>query len=76
MVVSDSVPPICYNLATLSSFIYELLLKSKLPWVYGGEYSGFKNLIIRVVEAWLRLGFRLSFVFDGAPAHWMETADT
>ncbi|KAF5345284.1 hypothetical protein D9758_008419 [Tetrapyrgos nigripes] len=47
------------------SFIYELHNKSTLPWVYGGEYRDFGRLVTSVVQAWLHLGFKLSFVFDG-----------
>ncbi|KAK7444258.1 hypothetical protein VKT23_015268 [Stygiomarasmius scandens] len=47
------------------SFIYELHTKSTLPWVYGGEYRDFGHLVTLVVQSWLRLGFRLCFVFDG-----------
>ncbi|ESK93630.1 asteroid-like protein 1 [Moniliophthora roreri MCA 2997] len=47
------------------SFIYELHLKSGFPWVYGGEYPEYTRLVRTVTEAWVDLGFRLSFVFDG-----------
>ncbi|THU85042.1 PIN domain-like protein [Dendrothele bispora CBS 962.96] len=47
------------------SFIYELHTKSTLPWVYGGEYRDFGHLVTLVVQAWIRLGFKLTFVFDG-----------
>ncbi|KAJ3810815.1 hypothetical protein F5876DRAFT_88684 [Lentinula aff. lateritia] len=45
------------------SFIYELIFS--LPWVYGGEYPHFVRLITSVVRAWLAVGVRLAFVFDG-----------
>ncbi|KAJ3829644.1 hypothetical protein F5878DRAFT_552474 [Lentinula raphanica] len=45
------------------SFIYELIFS--LPWVYGGEYPQLARLITTVVQAWLNVGVRLSFVFDG-----------
>ncbi|KAJ4471611.1 hypothetical protein J3R30DRAFT_1809618 [Lentinula aciculospora] len=45
------------------SFIYEL--QFSLPWVYGGEYTHFAQLITNVVHAWLGVGVKLSFVFDG-----------
>ncbi|KAF9268688.1 PIN domain-like protein [Marasmius fiardii PR-910] len=47
------------------SFIYELQLKSGLPWVYGGEYVDFVRLVTTVVQAWINVGVRVSFVFDG-----------
>lgn len=47
------------------SFIYELQLKSGLPWVYGGEYVDFVHLVTTVVQAWISVGIRISFVFDG-----------
>ncbi|KAE9403311.1 hypothetical protein BT96DRAFT_990352 [Gymnopus androsaceus JB14] len=47
------------------SFIFELAFKSSLPWVYGGEYPDFARLITSVVQAWLAVGVKLSFVFDG-----------
>jgi hypothetical protein len=37
----------------------------RIPWVYGGEYDQFAAVIKWTVEAWLRLGINLSFVFDG-----------
>ncbi|KAJ4496677.1 hypothetical protein C8R41DRAFT_895027 [Lentinula lateritia] len=45
------------------SFIYELIFS--LPWVYGGEYPHFVRLITSVVHAWLAVGVKLAFVFDG-----------
>lgn len=48
-----------------ASFIYNLYQDSKLPWVYGGEYAKFSKLITEVVEAWIRLGLKIYFVFDG-----------
>ncbi|XP_006461222.1 hypothetical protein AGABI2DRAFT_204844 [Agaricus bisporus var. bisporus H97] len=48
------------------SFIYNLYQDSKLPWVCGGEYPEFSKLIIETVEAWIRLGLKIYFVFDGA----------
>lgn len=47
------------------SFIYELYNQSGLPWVYGGEYTRFSDLVVRTVEAWLNVGVRPFFVFDG-----------
>ncbi|KAH9996658.1 hypothetical protein BJV74DRAFT_877376 [Russula compacta] len=47
------------------SFIYELHNQSRLPWVYGGELGEFRELVIRVVRAWVSVGWRLYFVFDG-----------
>lgn len=40
-----------------------------LPWVYGGEYDAFSGLILQVVSAWLNVGLRLYFVFDGMFVH-------
>lgn len=48
-----------------ASFIYNLYQDSKLPWVCGGEYPEFSKLIIETVEAWIRLGLKIYFVFDG-----------
>jgi len=36
-----------------------------LPWVYGGELGVFRDLVIRVVRAWIAVGLRPYFVFDG-----------
>ncbi|KAF5380416.1 hypothetical protein D9615_004721 [Tricholomella constricta] len=48
------------------SFIYDLHRNSNLPWVYGGEYDQFTKLIAVVVEAWIKVGLQVNFVFDGA----------
>ncbi|KAF5322051.1 hypothetical protein D9619_001924 [Psilocybe cf. subviscida] len=48
------------------SFIYDLYQHSGLPWVYGGEYIEFVRLVKNVVEAWIKIGFHVYFVFDGA----------
>lgn len=50
----------------LHRFIYEVLSWANLPWVYGGEYEQFSDAVTRVVRAWLSVGLRLYFVFDGA----------
>ncbi|KAI9441199.1 PIN domain-like protein [Lactarius indigo] len=50
------------------SFIYELHNQSRLPWVYGGEPVEFRDLVTRVVRAWISVGLRPNFVFDG-PYH-------
>ncbi|EKM53460.1 uncharacterized protein PHACADRAFT_211158 [Phanerochaete carnosa HHB-10118-sp] len=47
------------------SFIYEVLAWAGLPWVYGGEYNQFAEFVIKIVKAWLGVGLRLYFVFDG-----------
>ncbi|KAI0685935.1 hypothetical protein BC835DRAFT_1289009 [Cytidiella melzeri] len=47
------------------SFIYEVLALLDLPWVYGGEYGQLSFAVQTVVRAWLSLGLRLYFVFDG-----------
>jgi hypothetical protein len=49
----------------LNSFIYQLDRNSNLPWVYGGEYDQFSRLVFVVVQAWIELGFKIHFVFDG-----------
>lgn len=49
----------------ITSFIYSLYQDSKLPWVYGGEYPQFSDLITETVKAWIRLGLKIYFVFDG-----------
>ncbi|TDL13798.1 hypothetical protein BD410DRAFT_833243 [Rickenella mellea] len=48
------------------SFIYTLHADAGLPWVYGGEYAEFTRLVTAVVEAWIAVGIRPIFVFDGA----------
>ncbi|KAF8273411.1 PIN domain-like protein [Lactarius quietus] len=50
------------------SFIYELHNQSRLPWAYGGENVEFRDLVTRIVRAWISVGLRLYFVFDG-PYH-------
>ncbi|KAG6920166.1 hypothetical protein DXG01_004933 [Tephrocybe rancida] len=47
------------------SFIYDLHRNSNLPWVYGGEYSQFSDLVAVVVNAWIKVGLKIYFVFDG-----------
>ncbi|KAI0292559.1 hypothetical protein BC826DRAFT_1092072 [Russula brevipes] len=47
------------------SFIYQLHNQSRLPWVYGGELGEFRDLVIRIVRAWISVGLRPYFVFDG-----------
>ncbi|THH06714.1 hypothetical protein EW145_g3891 [Phellinidium pouzarii] len=48
------------------SFIYKLVQDSNLPWVYGGEYVELARLVVKVVAAWLAVGLRPIFVFDGS----------
>ncbi|KAH9073090.1 PIN domain-like protein [Lactarius deliciosus] len=50
------------------SFINELHNQSRLPWVYGGEPVEFRDLVTQVVRAWISVGLRPNFVFDG-PYH-------
>ncbi|TCD66532.1 hypothetical protein EIP91_001252 [Steccherinum ochraceum] len=47
------------------SFIYEIVGASGLPWVYGGEYEQFAKLVEATVRAWLDMGLKVHFVFDG-----------
>ncbi|KAG9312042.1 hypothetical protein JVU11DRAFT_7321 [Chiua virens] len=47
------------------SFVYQLYEQSRLPWVYGGEYDTFARCVIQVVEAWIAVGLKVYFVFDG-----------
>ncbi|KAG5642126.1 hypothetical protein DXG03_003599, partial [Asterophora parasitica] len=47
------------------SFIYDLHRNSNLPWVYGGEYDQFAKLVAAVAEAWIKVGLKVYFVFDG-----------
>lgn len=47
------------------SFIYHLYQDPTLSWVYGGDYPDFSFRITQIVEAWIRLGLRIYFVFDG-----------
>lgn len=49
-------------------FIYEVLAWAGLPWVYGGEYDQFSEIVTKIVKAWLSVGLRLYFVFDGTSA--------
>ncbi|KAG6809304.1 hypothetical protein H0H92_000762 [Tricholoma furcatifolium] len=46
-------------------FIYDLYRNSGLPWVYGGEYPQFVDLVGVVVNAWFKVGLKVHFVFDG-----------
>ena len=46
-------------------FIYELIHCGNLDWVYGGEYGELYKLIAVVVKAWLAVGLKPHFVFDG-----------
>lgn len=48
------------------SFIYYLYQSTHAAWVYGGEYEEYCASITSVVKAWLQVGFKLHFVFDGA----------
>lgn len=48
-----------------SRFIYEVYEQSRLPWVYGGEYEAFARCVVQVVEAWIAVGLKVYFVFDG-----------
>ncbi|KAG6891496.1 hypothetical protein C0992_005635 [Termitomyces sp. T32_za158] len=47
------------------SFIYDVYRNSNLPWVYGGEYPEFYDLVAVVVNAWIKVGLKIFFVFDG-----------
>ncbi|KAF9243114.1 hypothetical protein BU15DRAFT_86527 [Melanogaster broomeanus] len=47
------------------SFIYQLYEQSRLPWVYGGEYKAFAQRVEQVVKAWITVGLKVYFVFDG-----------
>lgn len=47
------------------SFIFETYEQSHLPWVYGGEYDAFARSVVQVVRAWVAVGLRVYFVFDG-----------
>ncbi|KAI0262566.1 hypothetical protein BC834DRAFT_828753 [Gloeopeniophorella convolvens] len=47
------------------SFIYEVNNQSRLPWVYGGELKEFHDLVVRITQSWISVGFRPHFVFDG-----------
>ena len=47
-------------------FILEIIYCADLPWVYGGEYPRFAQLVEHVVRAWIAVGLDLHFVFDGA----------
>ena len=58
----------------VSRFLYKLFQDSGLPWVYGGEYDAVVELVIRIVRAWLAVGLRPIFVFDGASFHFSPRA--
>ncbi|KAG8821945.1 hypothetical protein FRC19_006945 [Serendipita sp. 401] len=47
------------------SFIYIVYQSSKIPWVYGGEYDYFSQVIQSTLTTWMDMGVNLSFVFDG-----------
>ncbi|EMD36532.1 hypothetical protein CERSUDRAFT_138207 [Gelatoporia subvermispora B] len=47
------------------SFIYELLARADLPWVYGGEYETFAKILVQTIDALISTGLNLYFVFDG-----------
>lgn len=47
-------------------FIYTLYQQAGLPWVYGGEYHEFHQLVKAVAQAWLKVGLKVHFVFDGS----------
>jgi hypothetical protein len=47
-------------------FIYDLYRSSSLPWVYGGQYAAFAQVVTTVVNAWVGIGLDVAFVFDGA----------
>ena len=60
----------CWGVDTCSTilcgrFIYHLHNASTLPWVYGGEYDQFQQLVSQVIQAWIQLGLKIYFVFDG-----------
>lgn len=46
-------------------FIYKVLHDSNIPWVYGGEYEELKSHTEKIVCAWISVGIRPVFVFDG-----------
>ena len=69
MVVSASrFRPRSRRLTSFPRFIFEVIAWAGLPWVYGGEYDQFSEALTKVVKAWLGVGLRLHFVFDGASA--------
>lgn len=49
----------------ISSLIYSLYNQSGEPWVYGGEYLALSRHAENLISAWIRVGFRPTFVFDG-----------
>jgi hypothetical protein len=50
-------------------FVYELHYGANLPWVYGGEYEQITELVTTIVNAWISVGLRPIFIFDGSPSH-------
>ncbi len=50
---------------SLSRLIYKLCLDTNLQWVYGGEHAEFSASLEILVEAWLSVGLKPYFVFDG-----------
>lgn len=55
------------------SFIFEIHVQSQLPWVYGGEYTGFSQYVEQVVLSWIAIGLKVYFAFDG-PAPELKTS--
>ncbi|KAF8484106.1 hypothetical protein JB92DRAFT_2821711 [Gautieria morchelliformis] len=47
------------------SLLYTLYNSCGEPWVYGGEYAALARYVESMVVAWLRVGIRPTFVFDG-----------
>jgi hypothetical protein len=46
-------------------FIYYVAKAASIPWVYGGEYQEYANIVTGIVEAWMSVGVVPIFVFDG-----------
>ncbi|VDC00308.1 unnamed protein product [Peniophora sp. CBMAI 1063] len=47
------------------SLIYALYDESRQPWAFGGEYALFHDDLQRLTRAWLSMGLKPYFVFDG-----------
>ncbi|KZV74006.1 PIN domain-like protein [Peniophora sp. CONT] len=47
------------------SLVYALYDESRHPWAFGGEYALFYDDIQRLTRAWISMGLKPYFVFDG-----------
>lgn len=45
--------------------IYAIHDESRHPWAFGGEYALFHDDLQKLTRAWLSMGLKPYFVFDG-----------